>query len=144
MTRYLLDTNIVSEAIKPQPAPTIARWIQRQAGIDLFIATLTIAEIWRDILEMVDGRRRRELETWFAGPEGPQILFAGRILPFDLRAAMEWARIMAEGTAAGRPRSAIDMVIAATAAANQCVVATANERHFQGAVEFINPLRATP
>jgi len=144
VTRYLLDTNIVSEAIKPQPAPTIARWIQRQAGIDLFIATLTIAEIWRDILEMVDGRRRRELETWFAGPEGPQILFAGRILPFDLRAAMEWARIMAEGTAAGRPRSAIDMVIAATAAANQCVVATANERHFQGAVEFINPLRATP
>jgi len=75
-------------------------------------------------------------------PKGPQILFDGRILPFDLGAAMEWARIMAEGTAAGRPRSAVDMVIAATAAANDCVVVTANERHFQGAVDLVNPLRA--
>jgi predicted nucleic acid-binding protein len=48
---------------------------------------------------------------------------------------------MAEGTATGRPRSAVDMVIAATAAANDCVVVTANERHFQGAVQFLNPLR---
>jgi toxin FitB len=71
-----------------------------------------------------------------------RVLFAGRILPFDLKAAMEWARIMAEGTATGRPRSALDMVIAATAAANDCVVVTANERHFEGAVEFLNPLRA--
>lgn len=142
MTRYLLDTNIVSEAVKPQPSPTIARWVQSQPGTALFIATMTVGEIWRGILELRSGRRRRELETWFAGPEGPQTLFEDRILPFDLRAAMEWARIMAEGTATGRPRSAVDMVIGATAAANDCVVVTANERHFQGAVEFLNPLRA--
>ena len=142
MTRYLLDTNIVSEAAKPQPSPAIARWIQDQPGTDLFIATMTVGEIWHGILELRSGRRRRELETWFAGPEGPQKLFEDRILPFDLRAAAEWARIMAEGTAAGRPRSAVDMVIGATAAANDCVVVTANERHFQGAVEFLNPLRA--
>ena len=141
MTRYLLDTNIVSEAIKPQPSPAIAQWVQGQAGTDLFIATLTVAEIWRGILELRWGGRRRELETWFAGPEGPQILFEGRILPFDLRAAMEWARIMAEGTATGRPRSTVDMIIAAIAAANDCVVVTANERHFQRTVEFLNPLR---
>jgi predicted nucleic acid-binding protein len=51
---------------------------------------------------------------------------------------------MAEGRAIGRSRSPIDMIIAATAAANQCVVVTANERHFQGAVDFINPLRDVP
>jgi toxin FitB len=142
VTRYLLDTNIVSETTKAQPAAAIVRWIEAQAGPDLFIATLTVAGIWRGVLQRVAGRRRRELETWFAGTEGPQILFAGRILPFDLKAAMEWARIMAEGTATGRPRSALDMVIAATAAANDCVVVTASERHFEGAFEFLNPLRA--
>jgi hypothetical protein len=54
---------------------------------------------------------------------------------------MEWARIMAAGTAAGRPRSPIDMIIGATAAANNCVVVTANERHFRNVVEFLNPMQ---
>jgi predicted nucleic acid-binding protein len=141
VTRYLLDTNIVSELIKPQRSTSLHKWLRRQDDRDLFLTTVSVGEIWRGILELRFGRRRRELETWFAGPEGPQILFAGRILPFDLKAAMEWARIMAEGTATGRPRSALDMVIAATAAANDCVVVTANERHFEGTVEFLNPLR---
>ncbi len=93
------------------------------------------------MLEMTSGRRRRDLEAWFAGAEGPSALFSGRALSFDERAAMERARIMAEGTAAGRLRSPIDMIIAATAAANECVVVTANERHFRGIVEFLNPAR---
>jgi toxin FitB len=71
------------------------------------------------------------------------VLFQGRILPFDETAADEWARIMVDGTRSGRPRSGLDMIVAATAAANQCVVATLNERHFEGVVDFINPLRAT-
>ena len=141
MTRYLLDTSIVSEASKPQPASAVAGWIQNQADDDLFISTLTIGEIWRGVLEMAPSRRRRNFEAWFASVEGPFALFSERILPLDERAAMEWARIMAEGTAAGRPRSPIDMIIAATAAANRCVVVTANERHFRDVVELLNPLR---
>ena len=83
------------------------------------------------------------MEAWFAGSEGPQALFAGRVLPFDERAALEWARLMADGTAAGRPRSAVDMIVAATAAAHGLTVATANERHFRGAcVPWVNPLSA--
>lgn len=141
MTRYLLDTNIIGEALKPRPSGLIAEWLQSRDDSGLFIATLTIAEIWRGVLTMPDGRRRRELETWFAGPQGPQRLFRGRVLSFDERAAVEWGRIIAEGQATGRPSSPLDMVIAATAAANNCVVVTANERHFEGAVEFLNPLR---
>ena len=141
MTRYLLDTNIVSDALKPQPAAAIARWLESQPITDLFIATLTIGEIWRGVLQRAPGRRRAELTIWFEGPRGPRALFADRILPFDFAAGMTWARIMAEGTLTGRPRSAIDMLIAATAVANNCVVATANERHFRGVVEFVNPLR---
>jgi toxin FitB len=53
---------------------------------------------------------------------------------------MEWARVMAAGTAMGRPRSPVDMIVAARAAANGCVVVTANERHFRGVVKFLNPL----
>jgi toxin FitB len=81
------------------------------------------------------------LEAWFIGTEGPAALFSGRVLPFDERAAMEWARTMAAGTAVGRPRSPIDMIIAATAAANSCVVVTVNERHFRGVVEFLNSMQ---
>ncbi len=140
MAGYLLDTNIVSEAVKPRPSPALLDWLGKQPDNVLHISTLTLGEIRRGILEKVPGRRRRDLEAWFAGAEGPQRLFAGRILPFDERAALEWARIMAEGTAAGRPRSSIDMVVAATAAAYGLTVATANERHFRDTgVPWINP-----
>ncbi len=141
MTRYLLDTNIISNVTKPVPAAALTAWMAAQADEDLFIASLTVAEIRRGLLEKPAGKKRRELERWFTGPEGPQALFADRVLPFDEKAALIWARLMAEGTAAGRPRSALDMIIAATAEANDCVVATDNERDFSG-VKVVNPLRA--
>lgn len=141
MTRYLLDTNIVSDAFKLQPNAAIVRWIERQPGADLFISVLTVGELRRGVLQKAPGRRRAELESWFAGPAGPRALFHGRILSFEAAAALEWARIMAEGTAAGNPRSALDMIIAATAVANSCVVVTLNERHFRNVVEIFNPLR---
>jgi predicted nucleic acid-binding protein len=80
------------------------------------------------------------LEAWFAGPDGPQALFAGRVLPFDEKAGLIWPRLMADGTAKGRPRSGLDMVIAAVAEANGCLVVTDNEKDFTG-LKFVNPLR---
>ncbi len=142
MTRYLLDTNIINDATKPRPAQALLDWLSKQIDEDLHISTLTLGEIRRAILEKPAGRKRRALEQWFAGPEGPQALFAGRILPFDERAALVWARLMAEGTAKGRPRSAFDMVIAAVAEACGCIVVTANEKDFRGVVRIINPLRS--
>ena len=143
MTRYLLDTNIISDATKPSPSEALLDWLADQSDETLFIASLSVAEIQRGILEKDEGRKRRELEAWFAGPEGPQVLFAGRVLPFDESAALVWGRLMAEGKAAGRPRSALDMVIAATAEANGCIVVTGNARHFSGVVPFLNPLEAS-
>ena len=142
MSRYLLDTSVVSAATKLRPSPALTAWLASQLDTDLFICALTVAEIRRGILEKEPGKKRRALEQWFAGREGPQSLFRERVLAFDERAALEWARLMAEGTALGRPRSALDMVIAAVAAANRCTVVTANERHFQGAIDFVNPLSA--
>jgi toxin FitB len=139
--RFLLDTNVVSEAVKPRPSPALLEWLGAQPDEALHISALTLAEIRRGILEKAPGRRRRELEAWFAGSEGPQALFAGRVLPFDERAALEWAHLMADGTAAGQPRSALDMIVAATAAAHGLTVATANERHFRDTgVPWVNPL----
>jgi predicted nucleic acid-binding protein len=143
VTRYLLDTNVISQATKLAPSEALLRWLTEQEDESLFISALSLAEIRRGILEKDEGRKRRELEAWFTGPEGPQALFAGRILAFDERAALVWARLMADGTAAGRPRSALDMMVAAIAEANDCTVVTDNERHFAPAVAVLNPLRTT-
>ncbi len=144
MTRYLLDTNIISNATKPRPSEALLAWLGEQADESLFISTLSLAEIWRGILELSPGRKRRALEAWFAGPEGPRSLFAGRVLSFDEPAALAWGGLMAEGRASGQPRSAFDMMVAAIARANGCAVVTDNERHFRGVVPSLNPMRPPP
>jgi toxin FitB len=140
VTRYLLDTNIISNLVKPAPSEPLLAWMSAQRDDDLFIASLTVAEIRRGILEKPRGKKRDELDQWFSGPEGPQALFAGRILPFDDKAGMIWARLMADGRLAGRPRSGLDMIIAAVADANACIVVTDNAKDFRE-LEVINPMR---
>lgn len=140
MSRYLLDTNIISNATKAAPSEALVAWMSGQADEDLFISCLTLAEIRRGILEKPAGKKRRELERWFSGAEGPPALFAGRVLPFDEKAGLVWARLMAEGTTRGRPRSPLDMIVAAVAEANDCLVVTENERDFAG-LKIVNPLR---
>ena len=114
-----------------------------QNDSDLYISSLTVAEIRRGVLEKPVGKRRDQLEAWFGGPEGPQALFAGRVLPFDEGAALIWARLMADGKTKGQPRSALDTIIAAVAEANGCIVVTDNDRDFAG-VATINPLLGAP
>ncbi len=138
--RYLLDTNILSNVTKPVPSQALTDWLADQIDTDLFISTLSLAEIHRGILEKPAGKKRRELEVWFGGAEGPQQLFRGRILGFEEKAALVWGRLMAEGTRAGRPRSALDMQIAAIAQVNDCLLVTDNEKHFAG-IKIFNPLR---
>jgi predicted nucleic acid-binding protein len=138
--RYLLDTNILSNLMKPAPSATLMEWMAEQADQDLFIASLTVAEIRRGILDKPPGKRRDELEAWFAGHEGPQALFAGRVLPFDEKAGLVWARLMSDGRHKGRSRSALDTIIAAVAEANGCTVVTDNEKDFAG-IDVINPIR---
>ncbi len=138
--RYLLDTNIISNVVKPAPSEPLLKWMSEQNDEDLHIASLTVAEIRRGVLEKPRGKRRDRLEEWFTGPEGPQALFAGRVLPFDEAAALIWARLMADGKAKGRPRNGLDTIIAAIAEANGCVVVTDNQKDFDG-INVINPLR---
>jgi toxin FitB len=138
--RFLLDANIISDVVRPKPSDLLLAWMAGQEDQDLYISSMTVAEISRGVLELPAGKRRRQLETWFSGPEGPQALFAGRVLPFDEKAGLAWAKLMADGKARGRARSALDTIIAAIAKANACVVVTANEKDFEG-VEILNPLK---
>ncbi len=91
---------------------------------------------------MPNGRKRAALYNWFSGPEGPQALFSSRILSFDEKAGLIWAQLMAEGKKAGQPRSGLDMIVAAVARANECVVVTDNEKDFAG-LPIANPIRGT-
>jgi predicted nucleic acid-binding protein len=68
--RYLLDTSIISNFTKPAPSHSLAAWMAEQPDEDMFIASLTLAEIRRGILEKPGGKRRDELGTWFSGPQG--------------------------------------------------------------------------
>ena len=138
--RYLLDTDILSNVTKPAPSQALLDWMDKQLDADLFISALTVAEIRRGVLEIPAGRKREQLDAWFTGPEGPQALFAGRVLSFDEKAGLIWARLMAEGKARGRPRSGLDMIVAAIAEATGCVVVTDNERDFES-IDIVNPLR---
>ncbi|HEX3674657.1 MAG TPA: PIN domain-containing protein [Rhizomicrobium sp.] len=141
MTRFLLDTNVVSDAKKPHIGGPILEWLDQQNEEDVFISTFTIAEIIKGILLMPAGRKRMAVQSWFDGPEGPNVLFRSRILPFDEPAALEWAKLVADGFLAGKPRSGLDMIVAAIARANDCLLVTANERHFDGVIPFFNPMR---
>lgn len=141
MMRFLLDTNIISNIVSPRPSNALLNWLSDQADDTLFIASMTIAEIKRGILQLLPhGRRREQLEEWFDGADGPRTAFANRILAFDEEAALIWAALMAEGKRAGRPRDAIDMILAATAELHGCIVLTDNDRDFVG-LTYFNPLR---
>jgi predicted nucleic acid-binding protein len=140
VTRYLRDTNILSNATKAVPSVALVDWLADQADESLFISSLTIAEIRRGVLEKPTGKKRKKLEEWFSSIDGPPALFAGRILPFDEKAGLIWAQLMSDGSSAGKPRSALDTIIAATAVANDCVIVTDNEKDFAG-LNILNPLR---
>jgi toxin FitB len=141
VTRYLLDTNIVSDLIKPRPHEPLLRWLEDQIDAKLFFSAVSVGEVRRGIVDLPAGRKRQALEEWYAGSNGPRAWFGERIIAFDERAAEAWADLVTEGRRRGRPRDPIDMMIAATAIANRLTVVSVNERDFEGVVAHMNPLR---
>lgn len=140
MSKFLLDTNIVSDLIKSQPSDKLLVWMGERENQELYISTITLAEIDRGIRSAPKGKRRTQLEQWFHGDSGLLMQFNSRILSFDSTASLVWGRLMAEGDKKGRPRSAMDMMIAAIAEVNNCIVVTDNEKDFQG-IRILNPVR---
>jgi predicted nucleic acid-binding protein len=134
----VLDTNVLSEALKPVPSDVVLRWLAAQDLADVFTTTISQAEVLYGIELLPAGKRRVGLsaavEKMFAEA------FQGRILPFDEDAARAFAKIAAARDAAGRPISQFDAMIAAIAQSRRASVATRNTADFeQCRIEVIDP-----
>ena len=135
----ILDTNVLSELMKPAPSSKVTQWIRsRGPARDLCLTTITVAEILFGIELLPKGKRRDSLladvEATFAAD------FAGRILPFDEAAARAFPPIAAARRQRGRPISVLDAQIAAIAKANGATLATRNTADFEGCgVRLVNP-----
>ncbi len=134
----ILDTNVVSEPLRPRPEPAVLTWLDAQAPETLCLTSINLAELLAGIAALPAGRRRNRLAQ--ALNEQVMPLFEGRVFGFDTQAAHAFARVHAGAAAAGNPISFADGAIAAIAAAHGCLIATRNVRDFKGAgVEVIDP-----
>lgn len=134
----VLDTNVLSEALRPLPSGTVLAWLAAQTPAAVFTTTVTLAEVLYGVEALPPGKRRTGLlsavERMFAAE------FEGRILPFDEDAARVYAGIVATRDAAGRPISQFDAMIAAIARSHRAAVATRNAADFAGCgVQVVDP-----
>jgi toxin FitB len=134
----VLDTNVVSEPLRPAPSPAVLAWLNAQEPLTLYLTTINLAELLAGVEALPAARRRNDLaealSTQVAG------LFAGRILTFDARAAEAFARTHTSAQAQGNPIGFADCAIASIAAAKGFAVATRNTRDFKGVgVAVIDP-----
>ncbi len=134
----VLDTNVLSEALRPAPSAEVLRWLAAQTPTSVFTTTITMAEILYGVEALPSGRRRTRLlaavEKMFAEQ------FEGRILAFDEQAARLFASIVAVRNAAGRPISQMDAMIAAIVRSNRAALSTRNTLDFERCgIRVINP-----
>ncbi len=134
----LLDTNVVSEPLKPRPSPAVLGWLNAQDPMDLHISTITVAEMFAGVEIMPKGSRRAGMQRLVQREVLP--LFEGRVLSFDEEAAREFAKIFAASKSKGRPIKFDDGAIAAIAKAHRMTVATRNTKHFESTgVPIVDP-----
>jgi predicted nucleic acid-binding protein len=134
----LVDTNIISEMMKPSPSASVMAWLDQQEVTQLFITTITIAEIFYGLNILPEGNRRTLLEDAFN--KAIIAAFKHRVLSFDEPAAHLYGKIMGKRKELGQPLSVSDGQISAIARAHGSAIATRNIRDFADCgVNLINP-----
>ena len=134
----VLDTNVISEPLRPAPERRVIEWMDAQAIETLYLSAISVAELRFGIASLPNGKRRNKLQTSFEKRILP--LFVGRVLPFDLLASQAYSELMLKARVAGLAISTTDGLIAATAAAYHMMVSTRDVSPFEAAgVEVINP-----
>ena len=133
-----LDTNVVSELLRPVPARQVEAWLSAQDGAMVYFTAVGEAELRHGVAILPAGRRRNALSGAIEGILEED--FRDRVLPFDRAAARAYAAIAAERRAAGRPISQFDCQIAAIARAHEAAVATRNTGDYEGCgIDVIDP-----
>jgi toxin FitB len=134
---FLLDTNAVSEWVKPRPNPGLIGWTESADEDRVFLSVVSLAELRYGVECMAPGRRRSRLEQWLRH-ELP-LRLEGRILPVDANVAEAWGRTVSRCEAAGRPMGAMDAFLAATAETHQLTLVTRNVSPFLHLKTVLNP-----
>jgi toxin FitB len=125
---FLIDTNVISEARKPQPDPNVVRWILKHEG-QLFLSVITVAELRFGVERLASSEHRHRLEAWVHRVvEG----FGDRVLPVDKDVAQTWGSVMAKSEQAGRRMAPVDCFVAATALVWDLTLATRDVTGFAG------------
>ena len=136
--RYLLDTCVICEIIKPKPDGKVISWLQRQNEDDLFLSVLTFGEIEKGIEKATDDVRKKRLQLWVA--EDLKKRFEGRIISIGLDVAVKWGEIQGAAELSGKPMPSIDGLIAISGLVHNCVVVTRNTSDMaQSNAELFNP-----
>jgi predicted nucleic acid-binding protein len=135
---FLVDTNVVSEWVKPVPNPGVTAWLANTDEDLVFLSVVTLTELRYGIERMPKGRRQKQLSGWLENELS--LRFEGRILAIDGAIADACGRIVAKSEAAGRPIEALDALLAATAEVHQLTLVTRNTSHFQPVLKaLLNP-----
>lgn len=138
MNGFLLDTNVLSELIRPKPERKVVEWIASADEDFLFISVLTLGEIRKGIAMLPGGSRRARLEAWFESDLRAR--FSGRILAIDEDVADRWGQIAAAAAAAGQPLPVIDALLAASALHHNLTLVTRDDSAVAGTgVLTLNP-----
>lgn len=134
----VLDTNVLSELLRPEPARQVEQWLAAQDGANVYFTAIGEAELRHGVAILPAGKRRTSLTTAIDGLLEED--FRDRVLPFDRVAARAYATIAATRRAAGRPISQFDCQIAGIALARGAAVATRNTSDYEGCgIELIDP-----
>jgi predicted nucleic acid-binding protein len=138
--RYLLDTNVISEWIKPHPDAGVVAWVAAADEDALHVSVLVFAEIRLGIELLPHGQKRRRLAAWLDGDLAAR--FGGRIIGIDRQIAEAWAVLVARGRARGAAPPVLDAFLGATALVHEMTLVTRNERHVADLeVPVLNPWR---
>ncbi len=134
----ILDTNVISEPLKPSPDPAVIRWLDRQSPATLYVTTISQAELLAGVSALPAGRRRTELRKVI--DKELSFLFEDRVLPFGERSAEAYAQVVPAANAAGNPIDFADAAIGAIAIEHNYILATRNVADFKGtSIKLLNP-----
>ena len=136
--RYLLDTCVISEFIKPRPEKKVVEWLNDADTERIFLSAVTLGEIQHGISRKPPSNRRAQLEEWLNMQLTEQ--FAGRILSLDASAFIAWGQLVARLEQQGKPMGVMDSLIAATALHHSMTLVTRNVADFlQAGIGLLNP-----